>query len=223
MARDSRNSAATSPFDDEGSAGRRFLRSSVNALAIVATLPLALPAMLERAVSPTAEGWFQLSAQLLAGVPGHPGVWLRRAYYWWTLEQCSLRIYIGYGAYFSHRSARLSDHVYIGPYAVIGSADLRSWALIGTRTSILSGGSLHQMDSEGRWLPSDYQRARRVVVGDHAWIGEGAILMDDIGCRAMVAAGAVVASPVADGVMVAGNPARFVRHLTTPSAVSEVR
>ncbi len=104
MARASRNSVATSPFDDEGTVWRGALRAAVNALAIIATFPLALPARVEQWLAAENEGWFQLSAQLLAGVPGYPGVWLRRAYYWWTLEHCSLRVFIGYGAYSSHRT-----------------------------------------------------------------------------------------------------------------------
>ena len=41
--------------------------------------------------------------------------------------------------------------------------------------------------------------------------GEGAVVMANVGAQCMVAAGAVVSSPVPDGIMVAGNPARFVR------------
>ena len=48
------------------------------------------------------------------------------------------------------------------------------------------------------------------------WIGEGAILMADVGDGAMVSAGAVVSAPVPKRVMVAGNPARFVKKLEAP-------
>jgi virginiamycin A acetyltransferase len=178
--------------------------------------------LLEHRLFATSEGWFQLFAQAFAGIPGRPGVWLLRAYYWWTLESCSLRVFVGYGAYFAHRSARVADHVYIGAYAVIGSVDLGSWALIGTRVSVLSGGHLHAMDAHGRWLPSDLSRLQRTVVGEHAWIGEGAIVMANVGRGAMVAAGSVVSAPVAESVMVGGNPARFIRNLL-PTAVAAAR
>lgn len=212
MAPDSRSSVALSPFDrGTEPAWRRGLRAAVNAAAIVITIPCAIPVLLEQRLSNGGEGWFQFFAQVFAGVPGLPGVWLRRAYYWWTLEHCSLRVHIGYGALFAHRSARAFDHVYLGPYAVVGSADLGAWALLGTRCSVVSGGALHQADHAGRWLPANPAHARRIIVGAHAWIGEGAILMADVGRNAMVAAGAVVSSPVADGVMVGGNPARFMQ------------
>jgi virginiamycin A acetyltransferase len=160
---------------------------------------------------------YQFFAQFLASVPGYPGVVVRRGYYWWTLEQSSLRVYVGYGAYFAHRASRVADHVYVGPYAVIGSADIGRWVMIGTRASLLSGGALHAPDDKGRWLPSNFDTTVRIRIGAHSWLGEGAIIMSDVGSRAMVAAGAVVSSPVADGVMVAGNPARFVRHVTHPT------
>jgi acetyltransferase-like isoleucine patch superfamily enzyme len=59
---------------------------------------------------------------------------------------------------------------------------------------------------------------RRVEIGARSWIGERAVVMADIGSGAMVAAGAVVGSAVPAHVMVAGNPARFVRRMTEPEA-----
>lgn len=212
MAPDSRNSEAASPFE-QSSGWRRGVIAVVNALAVVFIAPLALLTRVERAISVRAEGCYVFGAQALAGIPGFPGVVLRRAYYWWTLDECSLRVIIGYGSYFSRRDARVSAHVYIGPYAVIGAAEIGAWALIGTRASLLSGGRLHLLDDRGRWLPSNLDHLARIKIGAHAWVGEGAIVMANVGAGAMVAAGAVVSSDVVDGVMVAGNPARFVKHL----------
>jgi acetyltransferase-like isoleucine patch superfamily enzyme len=113
--------------------------------------------------------------------------------------------------------ARVEQGVYIGSYALIGSAILRKHCMVGSRASLLSGGTLHRMDENGNWLASDMSRIVQIEVGENAWLGEGAIVMSDIGSRAMVAAGAVVSSPVPDRVMVGGNPARFIRHLSKPT------
>jgi acetyltransferase-like isoleucine patch superfamily enzyme len=54
--------------------------------------------------------------------------------------------------------------------------------------------------------------ARPVTIEDDVWIGIGAIILKGvrIGERARIAAGAVVTSDVAAGVLVAGNPARAI-------------
>lgn len=212
MALDSRSSDGQPRFDGAGRVRTAFVRL-FNAVAVVLAAPLGLCARLEALCSDNAEGMFIFGAQAMAGVPGYPGIYLRRAYYWWTLRSCSLRCFIGYGAYFTHRLADVEDHAYVGAYAMIGCAHLGVWSLTGSRTSILNGGSLHSQDDEGRWLPADLRALKQIHIGAHAWIGEGAILMANVGERAMVAAGAVVAAPVTDRVLVAGNPARFVRRL----------
>jgi maltose O-acetyltransferase len=52
-----------------------------------------------------------------------------------------------------------------------------------------------------------------ITVGNHVWIGAGAIILPGvtIGDGAMVAAGAVVTKDVASRMVVAGNPAREIR------------
>lgn len=55
----------------------------------------------------------------------------------------------------------------------------------------------------------------RIEIGDHAWIGINAIVLQGItiGERSVVAAGSVVTRSVAPATLVAGNPARRVRDL----------
>src|SRR6185503_8303678 len=115
------------------------------------------------------------------------------------------------GAFFSHREAHVEDDVYIGPFAVIGKAWLRTGSLIGTRASLLSGSSQHEMAPDGRWYPSDPENFEEIEIGPHAWIGEAATVMASVGEGSMVAAGAVTSTAVPAMTVVAGNPARFVR------------
>jgi acetyltransferase-like isoleucine patch superfamily enzyme len=195
-----------------------ILRSLCDILAVVLMFPCALCCWLEHWINPEHEGVFVFFGQLIGLVPGLPGTYLRRAFYFQTLSSCARDIYIGFGSHFTHREACVESRVYIGSYALIGCAVLRKECMIGSRASLLSGGSLHAMDESGNWLPADRSQLQKIVIGENAWLGEGAIVMCDIGARAMVAAGAVVSTPVPERVMVGGNPARFIRSLVRQTA-----
>jgi len=184
---------------------------------VVVALPAAMCA-LEAASSQTSDVVFSFWAQSFAMLPGLPGVSLRRAFYKLTLDECADSFFIGFGALFAHRHSRIEQDAYVGPYAVIGSAWLRRGCLIGTRSSIVSGTSMHSLDSQGRWTATDVRRFVQVEVGEYAWIGEGSIVMADIGASAMVGAGSVVSSRIPPRVVVVGNPARLARRLTPEAA-----
>jgi acetyltransferase-like isoleucine patch superfamily enzyme len=189
----------------------RLVKALANLIAIALTLPMAVTCWLEEGVRHGSEDVFRFWTNTLAVLPGGPGVYLRRAFYHLTLTRCSLNCWIGFGSLFSHRQAEVSDEVYIGPYSVIGCARLQTGCLIGTRASLLSGLAQHERRQDGRWAPAGAAQFQQITVGSHAWIGEAAVLMADIGAGALVGAGSVVSSPVPPGVVVAGNPARFVR------------
>jgi virginiamycin A acetyltransferase len=192
---------------------RRAVKRAIDLACMAVVGPSAAMCALEARLSRGAEDVFAFWTQALALVPGWPGVSLRRAFYRLTLERCGDSFFVGFGAFFSHRAAIVEDEVYIGPYAIVGSSWLHRGCLLGSRASVVSGAALHVRGEEGRWLPSDLTRLRRIEIGEFAWIGEAAVVMADVGRSAMVAAGAVVSSAVPPSVVVAGNPARFVRAL----------
>ena len=157
---------------------------------------------------------------VFACIPGYPGMLLRRAFYRWTLERCAGDVTIEFGALITQSRAALGRGVYVGPYALIGWADVGAHTLVGSRASLLSGGNQHHWSPDG-WTPTEPTSLAQIVIGSRTWIGEGAILMANVGSGCMVAAGAVVSAGVPDGVMVAGNPARFVRRVATSPRVSQ--
>jgi virginiamycin A acetyltransferase len=195
------------------SALRLIVKRALDAICLVAVAPCVWTCALDGRRGDAVFTWW---TQLFAIVPGPPGVFARRAFYRLSLAECSGTFYIGFGAMFAHRQAAIEDGVYVGPYAMVGASRLRRGCLIGTRAGIISGSGLHEIGPDGRRMPTDASKLRSVEIGEHAWIGEGALVMADIGKGATVAAGAVVSNPVLAGVVVAGNPARFVRH--TPAA-----
>ena len=200
----------------------RLAKSAVDGFCLVVVLPAAAMCAAEAKLGPRAETVFSAWAQTFALVPGLVGVFLRRAFYRLTLDACGSSFWIGFGAMFSHRAATIEQDVYVGPYAILGSCRLGRGCLIGSRASILSGGSLHALDASGRWAATDLNRLHRVEIGPYAWIGEASVIIADVGASAMVAAGSVVSSAVPAHTMVGGNPARFVRRLEVPHTKQEV-
>jgi acetyltransferase-like isoleucine patch superfamily enzyme len=57
-----------------------------------------------------------------------------------------------------------------------------------------------------------------VKIGAGSWVGEGAIIMADVGAHSIVSSGAVVIHATPDRVLVGGNPARVIRELTTSAS-----
>ena len=154
---------------------------------------------------------FVLFGQAFSLIPGLPGNWLRRAFGRLTLDGCAADCEIGFLTWFSSRHARVGARVYIGPLSVVGDAVIGEGSLIATRVSILSGKKQHAHGPDGALIPFSRDRAALVTIGRDTWIGEGAIVMADIGERCIVASGAVVTAPVPDGHVVGGNPARIIR------------
>lgn len=190
---------------------KRFVKFVINSVALLLTLPCALTCWLESVLHPSGEGIFNFWSHVFAIVPGTPGIYVRRGFYRLTLASCSASVAVGFGAFFAHRESHVEQDVYIGPFAVIGRARLRSGSLIGTRASLLSGSGQHELDAQGRWMASNQTNFRQIEIGPYAWIGEAATIMASVGEGSAVSAGAVVSAPVPAGVVVAGNPARFVR------------
>lgn len=189
------------------------LKRIVDACCLTLVAPSAAMCAVEARLTTRTEA-FNFWAQAFALIPGLPGVFLRRAFYRLTLDRCAESFYIGFGAMFSQRRVVVEQDAYIGPYAIVGSAILRRGCLIGSRASIVSGRAIHEY-SGGRWHATDATRMGQIEIGEYSWIGEAAVLLANVGPGAMVAAGAVVTTAVPAQVMVAGNPARFVRRLAS--------
>jgi acetyltransferase-like isoleucine patch superfamily enzyme len=103
----------------------------------------------------------------------------------------------------------------IGEYIQIGSSVRIA------NHAVLSGYDGHPIDPLARARnelpPAD--RSGAIVVCDHAWIGDGAVVLKGvtIGRGAIVASRAVVTQDVPELAIVAGNPARIVRSIPSPN------
>ncbi|MBS0375277.1 MAG: hypothetical protein JSR73_11905 [Proteobacteria bacterium] len=186
-----------------------MLKRAAFAIAFILTAPLVVLAWLEARLT-ASQVCFVFGSQLLAVAPGWPGAMLRAAYYFGTLERCDWEVHVGFGSVFSQRAAALGAHASLGCYCVVGHADIGAGVVMASRVSIPSGRRQH-VDEQGRF--SAEARFERVAIGHRTWVGEGAIVMANVGAHSVVSAGAVVLDAMPDGVLVAGNPARAVRAL----------
>lgn len=193
---------------------RLYVKLFFNLISQIIMLPLIILSWIEKTFLPKQpELLFNICTNVVAILPGVPGVFLRRAFYTMSLEKCSPHCHIGFGTIISHRCAIIDKHAYIGSYALIGKAHIGEHCLIGSRVSILSGEALHELDENGMWTPYSASLLVRVNISKNVWVGEGAIVSADVGESCMIGAGSVVSSNIKPNIMVAGNPARFVKKL----------
>lgn len=188
---------------------RRLLKRLVFGTSLVLVSPMILAAWLEERLT-RGEAVFVFLTQLLALIPGLVGTYLRGAYYYGTLEDCSWEVHVGFGSVFTHRGASVGPYVSMGAYCVIGHARIGDHVMMASRISIPSGRRQH-IDESGRL--SSEPRFESVAVGRGSWIGEGAIIMADIGEHCIVSAGAVIVNEMPGASVLAGNPATVVRAL----------
>jgi len=84
---------------------KQQLKFLLNLLCQLLVLPLVIISKLEELIlSKDAETVFQTCTHIVAILPGLPGVFLRRAFYSLTLDECSTNCHIGFGTLFSHRA-----------------------------------------------------------------------------------------------------------------------
>lgn len=188
---------------------KRVLKMLFFAVSLVVTFPLAMAVWVEK------NGWsgeeiFVALGQFLALVPGITGSYLRAAYYFLTLERCSWEVRLGFGSFFSHRAASLGRNVSVGSYCIIGTVTIDDEVMMASRVSITSGKRQH-LDELGRI--SSVQRFDRIEIGRKTWVGEGAIILANVGPNCIVSAGAVVINDTSSGQLIAGNPGKAIREL----------
>lgn len=187
---------------------KEWLKGIVRGGATLLVGPLAL---LVRLVG--SESFFVGAGQGFALVPGKIGSYLRVAYYGVTLDSCARDVYIGFGSYFSHPQARVGHGVYIGAYCIVGMADIGDHCTIGSGVHILSGKHQHGFREIGKPIQQQPGQFTPIAIGENTWIGNGAIVMADLGRQNVIGAGSVVVKPSEDLQILAGNPAQVISML----------
>ena len=152
-------------------------------------------------------------AQSYALGPGLPGSYLRAAYYKMTLRKSSLDVTLAFGSYFVQPDTELEQGVSIGAYCVIGRSSIGARSQIASHVLMPSGRHQHLRNDDGTLSDTV---ADHTSIGADCWIGDGAIVMANLGEGVTVGAGSVVTRPVPAGTIVVGNPARPIQRTSNP-------
>lgn len=159
-------------------------------------------------MSPAAalSGW----SQIMALLPGMLGVYLRRAFFRLLFPGVGRDAVISFGVLFSHVHTTIGRAAYLGPYCVIGDAEIGDDVLLGSQVSIMNGSKQHGIDRLDVLVREQPGRWPRITIGQDTWIGDKAIVMADVGKHCVVGAGSVVTKAIPDYAIVVGNPARVI-------------
>lgn len=156
-------------------------------------------------------GCFASFSQFISIFPGKLGVYLRSAFYRFTMSKCAADAYICFATICSQVDTEINEGVYIGPQSNIGSCSIGKDCLIGSAVNIVSGSKQHCIDDLDTPIKEQGGEFIKISIGSNSWVGNGAIIMADVGNNCVIAAGAVVNKPVPDNQIVAGNPARIIK------------
>ncbi len=179
---------------------------------LIATLAV-LPCFIFYRISPSKlkPSLFMSLSQLFSLIPGLTGSYFRASFYALIMEKCSTSVRISFGTLFSQAGTEIDDDVYIGPQCNIGLCTIKKGSLIASGVHILSGKNQHNIDDLNTPIQQQGGSYEKITIDEDVWIGSNAVVMADVGKKAIVAAGAVVTKNVPDYAIVGGNPAKIIK------------
>lgn len=133
------------------------------------------------------------------------------------------RVFVGRGTtvYCKGGDVEIGDDASLSASCIVFSSNslrIGRGAMVGSFSYLLSGGE-YDPDSDVPFCKQSGMVTRGPLeIGENAWIGAHATVLDaaSVGAGSVVGAGAVVASPVPAGVLALGVPARVRRELRRP-------
>jgi acetyltransferase-like isoleucine patch superfamily enzyme len=159
------------------------------------------------------ESFFSFFGQLVSLIPGKIGSYIRINYYCRTMQKFPRKGFIGFGTFFAHPNSEIGERIYIGAYCIIGTSKIGNDTIIGSGVHILSGRHQHGFHEFNTPIQKQRGYFKKIKIGDNCWIGNGSIIMANVGRQNVIGAGSVVNKDTKDFEISAGNPAKCIRNI----------
>lgn len=143
-------------------------------------------------------------------LPGKFGSYSRIAFYRVTMTSCHPDCVIGFATIFSQQDTEIGKGVYIGPQCNIGMCKIGENSLIASGVHIMSGSGQHSFADLDRPIQQQGGVYTKIEIGEDSWVGNGALIMANIGKKCIIGAGSVVTKDVTDYSIMVGNPAKLI-------------
>lgn len=189
---------------------KELLKKSTRLVFILVILPFYI-LYLALSLVASKDDVFSSFSQFFSLIPGQLGNYLRAAFYKLTMTYCDNDVVVGFGALFSQQDTELVAGCYIGPQSNIGKCRIEANCLLGSGVHIMSGKGQHNFDDLNTPLREQGGVFTKICIGEDTWVGNGSLIMANIGKKCIVAAGSVVINDVPDYAIVAGNPAKTIK------------
>ncbi len=188
---------------------KAFLKTIFSVFALLLVSPLLLVHILVKIISN--EGLFVFSSQLLSLIPGKLGSYCRIAFYRFAMTNCDTNCLIGFSTLFSQADTEIGKGVYIGPQCNIGMCKIGDNTLIASGVHIMSGSGQHNFEDLDTPIQQQGGTYQKIDIGEDSWIGNGSLVMANIGKKCIIGAGSVVTKDIPDYSIAVGNPAKVIR------------
>ncbi|WP_339722075.1 acyltransferase [uncultured Paraglaciecola sp.] len=150
-------------------------------------------------------------SQLLSLMPGKLGVYLRAGFYRFVLTHCSPDAVVSFLVLFSQADTEIAEGVYLGAQCNIGRCSIGKNTLLGSGVNVMSGKGQHNFDDLEQPIKDQGGHFEKISIGENCWLGNGAMIMANIGDGCIVGAGSVVINDMPAQSIIAGNPAKVIK------------